>query len=261
MYLQSVFTILICCIILISCNNEIRQEEEFFDPEPSKVILLVDLSTSMKGIPARHLKVFAHEVIDSTLKYDTEIELRGFKTRGNFATCKSPFSVVVPYTKDATLLHNKVQSMSVRGGTPLPEAIEQTIDYALASTEKDEYVLIYLFSDGLPTCGAMKDKMVKFLAHDRIIFYVVAYGYPELSPLGSHLEKLAKESGGEYVWFPAGSTVRPFSAHAQYQTLSHKNEPYRKRVSKNRNSDNRISNGDSRYENQNSRKSSSEAGK
>jgi len=249
--LRLVISFILVTFFMMACQNtssEFRESNASSDfEEPTqRVILLLDLSGSMRGTPLKQLKKFAHQVIDSTLEYNTQVAIRGFSTN-----CQMPFSVQQNFTQNADQLHYCIDSLKANGNTPLVEAIEKTIQETLQIIEPNEHILIYLVSDGKPTCSTLQQKIQEFLTDERIIFYIIGYGIEQLSDFARQLQTLSNSSGGEYMWMAAGASITAFSVYQQHQNLRHQNETYREQV---------IRNG-SRYNNQNTRSSSSGVGK
>lgn len=161
------------------------------------LLLLVDTSGSMDGERIRDAKKAAKDVIDNSLRQNTEVGVLGFS--GN---CDHPVPMRHPFSDDATSLHRFVDRLSANGGTPMSAAVEYANRYmAINRSPAGKSEMIILLADGDDNCDILSP-VVRDLKKDGVLFrhQTVGLEIDSGSSAARDLRKLAKNSDGDYQY-------------------------------------------------------------
>lgn len=161
----------------------------------ASLLLLIDVSGSMRGAKLKSAKQAALESIDTSLKKGVEISILAFS-----GSCGNPISKRIDFTTDRQLLSNFVNSLSSGGGTPLGNALKIANNYLHKSkSTSSQNQMIILLADGDDNCGNISSVMAK-LRSQGIIFrhQTIGLEVKSNSNAAKQLQSIATKSGGVY---------------------------------------------------------------
>ena len=157
------------------------------------LILLIDISGSMKGAKLKSAKLAAVDTIRKAIKSNTEVAVIAFE--GN---CSNPIDGSTGFTRDETRLVSFVNGLSAKGKTPLATAIEATNRFmkrnksATSSTQ-----MVLLLADGEDDCGGL-DEVLRKLKQNNLLYRHETVGLEASASAQKQLQSIAAQSGGNY---------------------------------------------------------------
>ena len=163
------------------------------DPEPIKIVLAMDTSSSVEGQAIEDMKVAATEFAKDLDPRD-KVALVGFN---------QAVSEIHPFTNNTNVVRDGIASLQAGGGTALFEAIHRSAEIV---DEEDGRRAFVLLTDGwndtpLPrTLDQAAERAVAANAPG----YVLGFG----SAYDDALQRIADETGGRYFRKPSSSDIR-----------------------------------------------------
>ncbi len=161
---------------------------------PNSVVLLVDVSASMRGDPINQAKAAMQEFVRGLDSVD-QIALYSFDTR---------VTLLQDFTADRALLNQAIGRLNATGDTAVYDAvIEATRKASLAPPGRR---LVLLLSDGAATVGIDKRAASLTAAHDS---GVAVFAVGEGSSIDRlYLTELAAATGGRFLESPTPAGLR-----------------------------------------------------
>lgn len=179
--------------------------------EKSSLILLLDVSGSMRGNKIIAMKEAAKEVCVTALQNNSEVAVLAFD-----GDCYTPVNYYRTFSDDAKELTDFIADLYPNGKTPMYEALEVAANYMKedASPESKSKSII-LMSDGNATsCETIKAVMGRLQSKGRLYkTYTIALEVDEYSTAYEDLSYIASRSNGGF--FHAESSADLGNAFAQ----------------------------------------------
>ncbi len=170
------------------------------EPEPLAVVLVMDVSTSMKGKPLLDAKAAAQTFLQS-MKPEDQIAIVAFDSRSR---------IVSNLTSDKDTLLSAVKKLSGKGETALHDAVMSGLEI-LSQTSGGNKNLIVI-SDGKDTASVTSLEVILDEAREaNVPIFGVGLQSPEFDP--ASLQSICKSSGGELLLTPDSSTLNDLFSH------------------------------------------------
>jgi tight adherence protein B len=164
------------------------------DREPLDVVLVVDVSGSMKGVPLESAQRAAANFISK----------RSASDRVAVVAFGSSPRVVTGFTGDTATLGAAIRSLKASGETALYDGVTRSLD--LFSGEPTRRRALVLLSDGRDTVSSTNlDVAVKRARQLSVPVFAVALKSPEYDPAA--LKTLARASGGRLTSAPSAASL------------------------------------------------------
>lgn len=179
---------------------------------PIDVVLLMDVSGSMKGQPLEDARLAATRFIESMESSD-RIALVAFASEPR---------VLQGFTSDRSALSGAIGSLSAGGETALYDGIVQSASVLAGSSASQRYIVV--LSDGGDTMSINSaDNAARAVAGTGVAVYAVALQSPEYNP--ATLETIAQASGGRMTAVnETASLAQAYEAIAQEMQLLYRVE-------------------------------------
>jgi Mg-chelatase subunit ChlD len=155
------------------------------------VVLVLDTSGSVKGLPLEGIKKSAMEFVSLLRETD----------RCGVITFNDEARLVIPFTSDKNRLKQGIAELMTHGkNTVLFDALDKA--YVLLKKEKDRRRFVVLFSDGKDE-GSRSNlhKVIKRAQRSRISVFCLGYSRIEKRYLGT-LESISQSTGGIFAEAP-----------------------------------------------------------
>ena len=157
------------------------------------LILLMDISGSMKGAKLKSAKRAAVDTIRKAIKSKTEVAVIAFE--GN---CKDPIDGSTGFTRDENRLIAFVNGLSAKGKTPLATALEATNRFMKRNKSATSGTqMILLLADGEDDCGGL-DEVLEKLKKNNLLYRHETVGLEASGSAQKQLRSIAAQSGGNY---------------------------------------------------------------
>lgn len=161
---------------------------------PIDVVLLMDVSGSMKGQPLVDAQVAARRFVESMESSD-RIALVGFASEA---------AVLQGFTADRAALFGSIDALAPAGETALYDGIVQAASLLSASTASQRYIVV--LSDGGDTLSVNSaDNAATAVSGTGIAVYAVALQSPEYNP--ATLQAIVDASGGRMTAVTESATL------------------------------------------------------
>ncbi len=162
----------------------VRAVSEAAIRDPIEVVLVIDVSGSMRGQPLADAQAAARRFIESM----------GDRDRIALVTFASEPEVLSGFTTDRAALMSTVNSLEARGETALYDAVVRSLDLIVEDATSGEQYMIVLSDGGDNTSINSLDTAAATISQSGVPLYAVALESPEYDP--EPLAALAQRSGG-----------------------------------------------------------------
>ncbi len=175
------------------------------DPSGS-LILLMDVSGSMRGAKLSSAKRAAIDTIRKAIRNKSEVAVLAFE-----GDCSDPIDRSIGFIRNEKQLVAFVGGLSAQGGTPLATALEATNRFMKrhrSATSKAQMIL--LLADGNDDCGSL-DTVLRRLKQANLLYRHETVGLEVSGAAQRQLREIATQSGGNYHHATSQNLSKVFS--------------------------------------------------
>ncbi len=157
------------------------------------LILLIDVSGSMKGAKLDSAKQAAIETIRKAVRNKSEVAILAFE-----GDCGNPVERYIDFTGNENQLVAFIDGLSAQGGTPLATALDVSnrfMKQRKSAASKTQMIL--LLADGDDDCGGL-DEVLGELKRNNLLYRHETVGLEVSDEARKQLRNIATQSGGNY---------------------------------------------------------------
>lgn len=172
----------------------------------SSLLLLIDVSGSMKGSKLSSAKKAAIDTIRRAIKSKTEIAVLAFE-----GDCKQPIHGSIGFSRNERELVAFVNGLTAEGATPLATALEATNRFMRQQQSAESKTqMILLLADGDDDCGGL-DVVLSKLKMNNLLYRHETVGLEVDDAARRQLKNIATKSGGKYHSATSANLSKVFS--------------------------------------------------
>jgi len=167
------------------------------EAEPSSVVLIIDSSGSMTGLPLELAKEAAAVFISQMNNKD----------RVSIVSFNSDPLIVSNFSSDKNSLKQSLSLIKAGGSTAVNDAVSKSLEIILK--EKTNQKNIILLSDGADTASKItENEMLNQVSNSKVPIYAVALQSGEFDASG--ISKISERSGGNFIIAPNAQSLITF---------------------------------------------------
>ena len=192
------------------------------------IIILIDVSSSMRGEKMENAKLAAINAIKNHNGYDTEFSILAFG-----GSCEEPITYEIDFTKNRTQLLNFIKQLEARGSTPMSSAYKFACNFMnknMCQDSKEQTII--LIGDGANNCGNL-DHVLTTLKHKGILYMTKTIGLEVNRETAKQLTKIAEAARGSYRQVDDASELPAIMEQKSVETLTRNIEIRMKAVGEN----------------------------
>ena len=172
----------------------------------NSLLLLLDISGSMRGEKLRSLKEAAKDVCENAINNNSKVSIMAFE-----GECNSPIDTMLDFTNNIQDVDSFINTLYTQGGTPMYNAYILASKHIYKNAERNSNKMIILMTDGDATdCGKTLDESLRAIRHNKnkVQTQTIAFMVDSFSKAFNDLHEISDYTGGELFYVENSSNLK-----------------------------------------------------